>query len=76
MSLRFGRAPRLFGPRLVLLVVFVVATSLSLVVASYGSASAPKAEPGYWLVTPTGAVSAYGGRGSSVRSMAAKQRAL
>ncbi|HXW80752.1 MAG TPA: hypothetical protein VEJ84_14715, partial [Acidimicrobiales bacterium] len=47
-------------PRLVLVAAFVAATSVSAVVASYGSASSPKGVPGYWLASSSGAVNAYG----------------
>ncbi len=61
MQLHFARASKIAKQRLALLSAFVAATSLSLVVVSYGSAGSPKAEPGYWLATSSGTVSAFGG---------------
>ena len=61
MPLRLVRAGRVLQQRVVLLMVFLVAASLSMVVASYSSATTPKAEPGYWLASSTGEVSAFGG---------------
>ena len=63
MSLRYVRAPRLSKQRVVLLAAFVIATSLSMVAASYGSASSTKTEPGYWLASSNGAVNAFGSAG-------------
>ena len=71
MSLRLVRAGKIPKQRLVLLSVFVAATSLSIVVASYGSASSPKTAPGYWLASSSGVVNAFGGAqhfGSAERS--------
>ena len=61
MSLRFVRAGKIHKQRLVLLSVFVAASSLSIVVASSGSAGSPKTEPGYWLASTSGVVNAFGG---------------
>ena len=60
MSLGLVRARRIPKQGLVLVIAFIVAASLSMVVVSYGSASSPTG-PGYWLVSSSGAVSAYGG---------------
>jgi parallel beta-helix repeat protein len=63
MSLRFVRPTRLSKQGIVLVIGFLLAASTSMVVASYGSASAPKQEPGYWLVSPAGAVTGFGDAG-------------
>ena len=64
MSLRFARPAWISKQRIALLVAFVLATSMSMVVAPHSSASAPNACPGYWLANSSGAVSAYGGAAS------------
>ncbi len=51
------------SPRLVLVSVFVVASSLAMVLASGGSATPAKAGPGFWLASPDGLVKAFGGAG-------------
>lgn len=58
---RFVRPARVPRQRLVLLAAFLIATSLSAVIASNGSASPQKDNLGYWLATSSGAVQAYGG---------------
>ncbi len=63
MSPRFARAGRIPKPRLVLVSVFVAASSLAAVVASYGSAAPAKAGPGFWLASSSGVVKAFGGAG-------------
>jgi hypothetical protein len=62
VSSRFGRhhPPK---QSIVLVATFLVAMTVSGVVASYGSASPPKAKLGYWIVSAGGAVSPYGGAG-------------
>jgi hypothetical protein len=63
VSPRFARAGRIPKPRLVLVSVFVAASSLAAVVASYGSAAPAKAGPGFWLASSSGVVKAFGGAG-------------
>ena len=63
MSPRFARAGRIPKPRLVLVSVFVAASSLAALVASYGSAAPAKAGPGFWLASSSGVVKAFGGAG-------------
>ena len=63
MSPRFARAGRIPKPRLVLVSVFVAASSLAAVVASHGSAAPAKAGPGFWLASSSGVVKAFGGAG-------------
>ena len=64
MSLRFARPAWISRQRIALLVAFVLATSMSMVVAPHSSASAPNVGLGYWLANSSGAVSAYGGAAS------------
>jgi hypothetical protein len=61
VSLRFARAGKAPKQRIALLSVFVTATSLSMVVAPYASASSAEGQAGYWLASSSGVVSAYGG---------------
>ena len=60
MSLRFVRPTRSSKQGILLLIGFLLAASVSMVVASYGSASSPKQEPGYWLASPSGTVTSFG----------------
>ena len=60
MSLRFARPARSSKQGILLLIGFLLAASVSMVVASYGSASSPKQEPGYWLASPSGTVTNFG----------------
>lgn len=63
MLLRFARAARVSKRGTALLVCSVLSATLSTIVVSYGSASSPPPQPGYWLASTTGAVGDFGDAG-------------